>query len=65
MHWAKAKEVIVASVMLGLSMEERNFIGLTALHLMVKRNIHSSLARMWANCYYPRVVRDRNKSESK
>ena len=36
MHWAVAKKVIVASVQCGLSMEERNFIRQTALHVMVK-----------------------------
>jgi len=38
LHWATTKEVVIALVELGCSIDARNFSGHTALHVMVQRD---------------------------
>ena len=56
LHWAITKEVVIALVDLGCSIEERNFSGQTALHVMVQRDRFECIVALLSRGADPNVV---------
>ena len=56
LHWATTKEVVIALVELGCCIEERNFSGQTALHVMVQRDRFECIVTLLSRGADPNVV---------